>query len=506
MRAFLSSVLSLMVGNVFTLIVSTIFSLVLITKLPNEEIGLQGGIVSFSNLVMVFAFLGIFSVMLRELAIKTEQEQIELYYSLMSMLLILGVLAVCLGALIALLLHSFPGQQFVVLLLGMFTLVLSYAPIAPTEALLMVRGQTWRVAIIQSSYALWTAVAGVMVLLTGGGIGAIYFVLVFISLIEIALYLHWTHQTYGGFRFVYRPREWWRIIQLSLPTGLATLFFVSTRSLGTFLIYTFTNSTSAAYLYLSYQLMYAVTQVVWVPYSVNILPVMTRLYGESHDKFAWLSTRSITWLIVATVPAAFGTMILAPDLLSILGPSKVEAASVLQVYIWTLVVSVAVEFFSRMLLVIDRQVIYIAAAAVGAGVNIILSFLLIPIQGAHGAALASVIGTGVIAFVCGFGVRNWLRDNLRLMDGVRLLIAVTGMIVVVHLITVVQVSWSISPLLALALKVTSGVIVYGGLTLLLGLIRLEDWHTARHILRVSPPDMTATEIRTIDSELSPAAN
>src|SRR5215216_5595836 len=112
MRAFLSSVLSLMLGNVFTLIVSTIFSFVLVTKLSNDELGLQGGIVSFSNMVMMLAFLGIFSVMLRELSSKTETEQVALYHSLMSMLAVLALVAVVVGAVVALLLNSFPDKQF----------------------------------------------------------------------------------------------------------------------------------------------------------------------------------------------------------------------------------------------------------------------------------------------------------------------------------------------------------------------------------------------------------
>jgi O-antigen/teichoic acid export membrane protein len=506
MRAFLSSVLSLMLGNVFSLVVGTIFSFVLVTKLSNDELGLQGGIVSFSNMVMMLAFLGIFSVMLRELSSKTEAQQVELYHSLMSMLAVLALVAVIVGAIVALLLNSFPDKQFFILLCGMFTLVLSYAPVAPTEALLMVRGQMWRVAVIQSGYALWTAAAGIVILMTGGGIGAIYFVLVFVSLIEIAFYLiEVRRMNLGGLRFVFRPREWWHYIQLALPSGLAMFFFVSTRSLGTFLIYTFTGSAAAGYLYLSYQIMHAVVQIVWVPYSVTILPIMTRLYAEAQDKFAWLSGRSITWLIAGTVPAAVGATLLAPEILALFGPSKIEAAPVLQIFIWTLVVSVAVEFFSRMLLVIDRQSIYIAAAAIGAVINIVLSLLLIPRQGAAGAALAAVIGTAAIALISGIGVRGWLRENLKWADGLRLLLATVVMIAAVQLVAAAQVNWSISPVLALALKVIVGALVYGGLTLILGLFRLEDWHTARHVLRVSAPNTVSTESRPIDGELNPVA-
>src|SRR5258708_24304929 len=171
MRAFLSSLLSVLAGNVYTLVVGFVFSYVLVQKLSDAEFGLQSAIVAFTMIVMSLAYLGLFNVISRELTGRTPEQQHEIYNSLFSLMVVLSATACTLAAIAAWLLNSFPGPQYIVFLLALFTLVLSYAPPAPTDAFLIVRGDTLRMAILQSTYATWICFARVMILLLGGGVG-----------------------------------------------------------------------------------------------------------------------------------------------------------------------------------------------------------------------------------------------------------------------------------------------------------------------------------------------
>lgn len=474
-------------GNIFTLIVNFVFSLVLVQRLSDNEFGLQAAIVAFSNIVMALASMGLFTVTSRELANRTPEQQHEIYNSVFSLQLVMATVVCGAAGAVAALLGSFPGPQFIILLLGLFSLVLSYAPIAPTEALLIVRGQMWRMASLQSQYAFWSCLAGILIVFQGGGIGPIYIALAILSIVTILLYMREAWRLVpGGPRLVFRPREWAYYLGEGFPGGLGSFFFITTRSIGTYLVYTFLSETHAGYLGVSFMLIQATTLIVWVPYAVSILPVMTRLYSEARDQLQWLASRSITWLMAVTLPVAIGTTLLAPEILRVLGESKVAAAPTLRIFIWTIPLTVLVEFFFRMLLVAGRQRVYLIATALGAILNIGLCLVLIPHYGLNGgvesAALAALIGTGVIAVLCGWEVRSWLLPQARPSDLLRLSLALIGMALAVQTANG----------LSVYMRIGIGALVYGVIALVLGLFSLGDWHTARTLFATATADSSSS--------------
>ncbi len=425
MRLFVRNLASLMAGNLFQLVVTFVFSLVLVQKLSPSEYGFQFAIVAFANTIMSLAYMNLFNVASRELTAKPAEEQTRVYNNILSLHLVLSLVVCILAAGVALLLGSFPGVQFPIFLLGIFTLVLSYAPVAPTESFMIVRGQMWRMAILQSLYALAACVLGVSILLSGGGVGEIY-----------------------------------------------VAFFLSSRSIGVYLVYTYISPESAGYLGLCAIMAQGVNLIVWVPYAVSILPVLRQLHLDSETQLKWLSSRSITWLLAASLPIAVGGMLLTPEILSILGPEKVAAVSSLRIFIWVLPLTVVAEFINTVLLVTMRQRMYLIGTAIGALVNLGLCYALIPQHGADGAAFAAVISVGTIALLCGWAARSLILSQIRVADVLRLTIALVGMVLAVQA----------SAGALVFVRIGIGGLVYGALTLALGLFSLGDWHTARTLL------------------------
>src|SRR5258708_15785731 len=321
-------------GNMYSLVIGFVFSLVLVQKLSDAEYGLQSAIIAYTTIVMSLAYMGLFNVSSRELTGRSPEEQHDIYSSIFSLEIVLSTVVCSLAALLAWLMNSFPGPQFIIFLLALFTLVLSYAPIAPTEALLIVRGQMWRMAILQSTYATWTCLAGVLILVLGGTVSAIYIAFSIISVVTILQYMRDAWRLVpGGPRFVIRPRQWRYYLRQGIPGGLGSFFFMATRLVGTYLVYTFIINEHAGYLAISYLMVQATMLIVWVPYAVSILPVMTRLYGETRDQFAWLASRSLIWLLAATLPVAFGGTLLAVDILRIMGDSNLPPTPPLPIFI-----------------------------------------------------------------------------------------------------------------------------------------------------------------------------
>lgn len=473
MRLFVRNLASLMAGNLFQLVVTFVFSLVLVQKLSPSEYGFQFAIVAFANTIMSLAYMNLFNVASRELTAKPAEEQTRVYNNILSLHLVLSLVVCILAAGVALLLGSFPGVQFPIFLLGIFTLVLSYAPVAPTESFMIVRGQMWRMAILQSLYALAACVLGVSILLSGGGVGEIYVALSLLSILEIALYLREAWRLVpGGPRLNLRVREWLYYFREGLPGGFGAFFFLSSRSIGVYLVYTYISPESAGYLGLCAIMVQGVNLIVWVPYAVSILPVLRQLHLDSETQLKWLSSRSITWLLAASLPIAVGGMLLTPEILSILGPDKVAAVSSLRIFIWVLPLTVVAEFINTVLLVTMRQRMYLIGTAIGALVNLGLCYALIPQHGADGAAFAAVISVGTIALLCGWAARSLILSQIRVADVLRLTIALVGMVLAVQA----------SAGALVFVRIGIGGLVYGALTLALGLFSLGDWHTARTLL------------------------
>jgi O-antigen/teichoic acid export membrane protein len=466
--------------------------------LSADQFGFQSAIVAFANAVMSLSYMDVFNIGLREFA-RHPEDQLHVYRTLLSYELSLAVVIAVGAALVPLLLNSFPGPQFIVFVLGLFTLVTSYAPIAPTEALLITQGKMGRVVILQSTYAALATVFGIAILVLGGGVAQIYVALSLVSVFMIVVYMLVLQQALpGGLRFMVDWRTWKFYLQEGLPGGLSGFFVLMARSIGTFLMYTylshggalfqsslfanvsafgsytFFSHAEASYLGIAYMLLSALISVCWVPFSVSILPVLARLFVRHEQGMTWLGSRSLTWMLAATLPIALGTMLLAPGIVGVLGADKVPAAPTLRIFIWVLPLTVISEIGYRILLVSRQQRFYLVAAALGAALNVILCAVLIPIYGVLGAALASVIGVGMIAICVLWRLRDWLLPHIRPADALRLGAGLVGMTLAVQFTNG----------LSVFIRIGAGGLVYAAIVFGVGLFNVSDWHTARKLMAV----------------------
>src|SRR5258708_6564266 len=242
-------------GNMYSVVIGVVLWVVLVQKLSDAEYGMQSAIIAFTTIVMSLAYMGLPNVSSRELTGRSPEDQHDIYSSIFSLQIVLSTIVCCVAVAVAALLNSFPGPKFITFFFGMFTLVLSYAPIAPTEALLVVLGQMWRMAILQSTYATWTCLIGIFLLLSKGTIGTIYVVFSFLSVVTILQYMREARRLVpGGPRFIVRGYQWLYFLRQGIPGGLGGFFFMATRLIGTYLVYTFISNIAAGFLGISFLL------------------------------------------------------------------------------------------------------------------------------------------------------------------------------------------------------------------------------------------------------------
>lgn len=497
MRSVLSNFLALAFSNVFSLGLNFVYTIIILQRLSPEDYGLYSAVISFATIITGISYMGLLEVGTRELSRRPTDEHATFYGNLMALHLIVSSV-VCLGSVgFVLLNRSFMGNAFLIFLLALFTLVFSFVPIVPTEALLTARGKIKTVAVLQSFYALTTAIGGSLILAMGGGLMALYITLSIVSILTIIVYVYEAWQTLGGgFRLNIDRDLSLFLISHGLPGALAATCFAFCMRFGTYFVFTYVGSKASGYLGVSNLLVQAVTSIVWIPYAINILPIMTRIHMTSTSQLKWIGTRSLTLLLALTLPIAVGTLLMASDILSFLNKAQIPAASTVQVFIWILPISIVAGFSYRWLLILSKQHIYLLATLTGAVVTVLVCLLLIPAaspvcihpsqplftaeicgllvpsNAGPGAAWAAVASLIAVDAVCLWKLRSWLRSELRLLDAIRILAGIAGMVLALQLIP----GWP--PII----RIVVGGLVYGAIVVVSGILPLHELKTLRTLL------------------------
>lgn len=152
------------------------------------------------------------------------------------------------------------------------------------------------------------------------------------------------------------------------------------------------------------------------PLGVVLYPTISKTYDEGKRKeTAEYFKYSIKYLMMISIPAAFGLSILAKPLLTILtSPDFISGNSLVP---WVAGGAVLNCFFQTSVYIIHlvgKTHITIRFLAVAAILNITLNLILIPRIGMVGAAIATFISYGVLALLTLFVTRRWLKYNLNL--------------------------------------------------------------------------------------------
>jgi O-antigen/teichoic acid export membrane protein len=200
-------------------------------------------------------------------------------------------------------------------------------------------------------------------------------------------------------------------------------------------------------------------------YTTAVFPVMARLFGESQDSFQRLYHQTIRFMCAMALPAIIGVSVLADRIVELLyNDQYADAAAVLRVLMWVLLVEFLNPFLSHALFAQGRQHHSMRVAAISLFANSIASVTLVYYFGAVGAAVACVF-SGAVATCC---YMNYAMSRTELIEtatiGLRVLVAACGMGVVLQVVH--QQSW--------VLIGFCGVVIYFSLAYLVHAIRRED--------------------------------
>lgn len=144
-----------------------------------------------------------------------------------------------------------------------------------------------------------------------------------------------------------------------------------------------------------------------------LYPTLTRYYKESREKIQTLVRQSSRITLFFGIPIAMGIFFLSKDIMqTIYGSSYLKGVGALQILVWSIFTIYTNVPFAFLLLAAERQKEYMYAVVLGASVNLLLNFILIPRYSLLGASIATVICEIVVLSLILFYSRELVKVPL----------------------------------------------------------------------------------------------
>jgi len=209
-----------------------------------------------------------------------------------------------------------------------------------------------------------------------------------------------------------------------------------------------------------------VIALIFIPrmYANSIYPVLSRFYVTSKKSLRFAYEKSLKYMSILGIPVAFGIYALSEKItLFLYGEEYSKSIVVLSILAIFLLLKFISPVSGLILISINKQKSRLFSQGIAAVINILLNFVLIPLYGIIGAAVATVLTEIIFTIVYGSFIIRYGFSFKSLNEFIyKLIIAGAIMIFVVSFVE------------NLFLAVFVGIVTYSVLLFLFGVINPED--------------------------------
>jgi len=183
--------------------------------------------------------------------------------------------------------------------------------------------------------------------------------------------------------------------QLAWPFALAAILTRVYGYLDTVLLSLLSGDKAVGIYSVAYKITFAL-QFIPAAFSATLFPSFSAYYALAPEKLSQTFMRGVIYLSAIALPVSLGIIALAPEIISTIYPSFIEAVLPLQILIFGLIFLFITFPVGALLPACNRQMRQTGNLAMAAGINLILNIILIPLWGPLGAAVASLVSTLVL--------------------------------------------------------------------------------------------------------------
>jgi O-antigen/teichoic acid export membrane protein len=133
---------------------------------------------------------------------------------------------------------------------------------------------------------------------------------------------------------------------------------------------------------------------------VSLFPIMSTTFIKSEEKFTKIYKLSMKYILIIMLPIAVGVTLMADKIIYLIyGSDFKNSASALQIVIWSILFTSMNVVVSHLLISSNLQRLVTLSMTSSAILNVLLNFVMIPVLGYIGAAIATVITKSIMFLV-----------------------------------------------------------------------------------------------------------
>lgn len=401
-RRYLTNTGWMVFGNIFSLILSFLVGAWVIRYLGPEEYGILSYVLAFVGIFAFIASLGITSILQRELVNHPEKRD-----SILGTAFILrlggGALAFLISVFIIFLLESSTLIKLLVLIQA-FSLIFYSSEVIT----LFFASRVESKKSVQASILSGTISSLLKVILILSGAGIIWMMVVFVlDGFWLSVFLFLAYKRSG-----LKIRDW-RFNKPLAKSILSSSWLLALTS-ASVLIYMRIDQVmikrmidaEAVGLYASSVKIFEFTYIIPSLITFSLFPAILNALKVSYTAYRRRLRHMVVLLSILSILVAGTITILSkPIILILFGPDYLESLNVLRIGVWSLLAVSLSYLVDKSLVAENRIKFYFIITLLGAIVNVVLNYLLIPIYGINGAAVSTIISYSLVA-VLGLGVKK----------------------------------------------------------------------------------------------------
>ncbi len=194
----------------------------------------------------------------------------------------------------------------------------------------------------------------------------------------------------GSFRFVYADLT--GLLRSAVPLAVGSFITQVNYNFGTFALGLFLSDNDVGIFSAAHKIILFLWAFVVVAASNAILPLLSRLHGESSERFAEVVAKLFRLFLFLAVPLGFGGLVLAKDIIGFLYSSVYQpAALVLQIGIWVVVLVIIRVVFENVLVAAAQERAYFRGYVIAGLITIAGNLVLIPSAGLVAPVIVSLV-------------------------------------------------------------------------------------------------------------------
>jgi len=400
----------LLVSQVISYVMAFFYMIYIARYLGPDGFGILSFALAFTGIFSIFADMGLNTLTVREIA-RDKSLTAKYFINVLSMKIILSILTLGIIALIINMLNYPQETVYTVYLVALSVILTALSGIFYSIFQAHEEMEYQSIGLVINSILMF---AGVLLVIYNGlgvlGFAFIYVISSAISLLFIFIVYIWKF----SLKKIEISRNFWRpTLKEALPFGLTGISGMIYTYIDSVMLSLIQGNEVVGWYNAAYRL---ILILLFIPTVINIsiFPRMSQYHISSRDSLISINEKYFKFMIMIGLPLGIGVTLLSEQIiLLIFGNNYINSIIVLQIIVWTIVITFAGATYVKLLESINKQLIITKISIISLIANIMLNLLLIPKLSYIGASISTVVteiilvgSIFVISYKIGYGINN----------------------------------------------------------------------------------------------------